>query len=155
MAAYAQFFRSIFDLPGWSSNPRISLLDPLRKFENAPGFGWAIWGVPNEGRLPIPARGQIEEWVRVPVGSFLLSVTAGSTQPEGFRYVIQEQDTGVMLMSSPCWSPASTGTGRRQHVLPDPYCVTGALLVKLNNLSILDNDCQLGLQFAVPLPNQR
>ena len=110
-------------------------------------------GGPAAGLNP---RQQIEDSVRMPVGSFLLGLSAVSPQPEGFRFTMFDAGRNDWVLS-PQWIQSQTITPRgRPYFLMRPYPVVdagawwGKINMRMVNLSPNPNDCQLALWFAVP-----
>ena len=104
----------------------------------------------------LTARQQIEDSVRMPVGSYLVGLSAVSPQPAGFRFTLFDAGRNDWVLSSQ-WIQSQTVTPRgKPYYLLRPYPIVdagawwGKINVRMVNLATVSNDCQLALDFVVP-----
>jgi hypothetical protein len=118
----------------------------------------ALNGGPGVG---LTARQQIEDSVRMPVGSFLVGMQAVSPQAAGFRFTMFDAGRNDWVLS-PQWIQSQTVQFRtKPYFLVRPYPIVdagmgwGKLNFRMVNLATVNNDCQLALYFAVPAGVER
>jgi hypothetical protein len=113
----------------------------------------ALNGGPGVG---MTARQQIEDSVRMPIGSYLVGLSAVSPQAAGFRFTLFDAGRNDWVLS-PQWIESHTITFKgspyyliRPYPLVDAGAMWGKINMRMVNLATVSNDCQLALWFAVP-----
>jgi hypothetical protein len=109
----------------------------------------------------LTARQQIEDSVRVPVGAFLLGLSAVSPQPAGFRFTLFDAGRNDWVLT-PQWIESHSVNPRgKPYFIVRPYPIVdagagwGKINIRLVNLATVPNDCQLGMYFALPAGVER
>jgi hypothetical protein len=134
-----------------------SLLEPLRWWQWT-GYVWRGVPVPRAELATVAARGQVEDQVLVPVGSWLVAFSGSCAAAAGFRFQLFDvgRDRFAITdrwVNNRAGATDTTDPDAVMHVLPEPYCIVepGKLQVSVSNLATVANDLQLLLHFAVPV----
>lgn len=138
-----------------------SPVDFLRYFvgANVKGYQWRGFSIPDTNRQSFAPRGQMEDQISVPAGSFLISISQVSDSVAGMDWLLTDKGTKQQLSSQECRSVAeSGGLGLRFPTRPLPFYLpaawtvskAGLLTVKMTNLDVGpgNTNMNLFLQFA-------
>lgn len=131
-----------------------SVLESLFDFMTQPGYqpSWIVR--PHENTLPFVGNYYYEDSFPLPLGSFVLGFTFGSSQAAGFKFTLFDVGSQSYIFNSLASAIAMAGGGgasqQQPYWLPKPRPVLGTLNVTLTNLSASSNDMQICIACAVP-----
>lgn len=154
---------SIIDQPiYWPRHGDKSLLDPLRPFIQSSNYFHRGMTIPGSWREAVAARGTVEDQLSVKPGSFLLQISAISSEaPNDFRFEILDLGSKQSISSQMLRYKNATGTPNNSKfsnrplpfILPNPLAITspGTIHFRITNLAAAVNNICMYLQFAEPL----